>query len=647
MANASGGGERKKTVYLVQPTNMLSGAVYLPYSIGVIAAYSWQFADIRGAYALGDLLFLKDPPEAVAAGLQDPFLVGFSCYIWNIEYNLRLAELIKRRFPGCLVAFGGPQIPEDLTVLEQNPQVDLLMYGEGEETFCGILRALNGQNALARTPNIAFRQNGAPVATQKAAPGPVYDFPSPYTGGYFDSILQSERLKDVHFHSIVETNRGCPYKCLYCSWGDNDAPLRKFSMERVKGDLEWSAAHKIEYCMCADANFGIFPRDEEIIDYVIELKKKYGYPQKFEIIAAKFKDDLIFKINKKLFGVGLNKGVDIACQSLTPAVLENIHRKNMSNADFAAELKRYREAGMITFTDLIIALPGETYESFCSGLFGVIELGQHELLNIHNCELLPAAPMHAPEVIKQYGIQTVRSNLRQTHGSTHAETVYGSRSEIVVATNTLSREDWKRIVRLCACVRAFHSFGLLRCAAFYLRWAQGVSYRDFYMRVFAYIENEEPFLRDMLAYVTRTVDDFAAGKGDLYFADERFGDIYLPFEEALFMCAVTEHHRFYEALRPCVAAFFTDETLFEDLWRYQISNVTVPDALPHDETFLYDWRAYFENPFAPIPRAPEKRTNTLRFTPERYTDLAEFTREVVWYGKSKNKPVVQNQKELP
>ncbi len=150
----------------------------------------------------------------------------------------------------------------------------------------------------------------------------------------------------------------------------------------------------------------------------------------------------------------------------------------------------------------------------------------------------------------------------------------------------------------------------------------------------------------MLQYVTGTLDDYILGKGDLYFADARFGDIYLPFEEAFFMCAVVEAERFYAELKPCAAAFFTDAELFEDLYRYQISNVTLPGALPHDETFLYRWAAYFSTPFAPFPRLPERRKNTVRFIPERYDDLSDFCREVVWYGKSKNRTTVQNKSEV-
>ncbi|MBQ7638733.1 MAG: radical SAM protein [Clostridia bacterium] len=633
-----------KNVYLIQPTNMLSDSVYLPYSIGSIAAYSWQFEDIRAEYALKELLFLKDDPEQLVNKLEEPYLFGFSSYIWNVEYNLLFAKKLKERFPGCTVAFGGPQIPEDTEYLEKYPQIDVLMYGEGEETFCGILRALRDGRELKTVPNIAYRSEKTAVVSPKAVPGDVYDFPSPYTNGYFDPILNDDRLRNVKFNTVVETNRGCPYKCLYCSWGDNDAPLRKISMDRVKKDLEWTASHKVEYCMCADANFGIFPRDEEIIDFVVELKKKYDYPQKFEIIAAKNKNDLIFNINKKLFSVGLNKGVDIACQSLTPEVLKNIGRKNITNEEFASELKRYREAGMITFTDLIMALPGETFDSFCKSLFDVIELGQHELLNIHACELLPAAPMHNPEVIKRFGIKTVKSNLRQTHGKTHSDTIFGSKSEIVVETNTLTRYEWKDINRLCACVRALHSFGMIRCIAFYLRWAKNVAYKDFYMRIFSYIRNENEYLRDMLYYVTATLDTFVEGKSDMYFSDERFGDIYLPFEEGFFMCAVSDSERFFAEIKKCAAEFFDDKELFEDLFRYQESDVSVPFAKEHAETFLYDWKTYFDDPFAPLPRYPEKKETRVLFVPEAYADLPEYTREAVWYGKSKNRTTVQNKK---
>lgn len=635
-----------KKVYLIQPTNMLSDSVYLPYSIAAIAAYTWQFRDIKEEFELKELLFLKDDPDITVKQLEEPFLFGFSSYIWNIEYNLLFAKKLKKIFPGCIVAFGGPQIPEDTHYLEEYEQIDILMYGEGEETFCGILRALKNGDELKTVPNLAYRNGDEITVSKKAVPGDVYDFPSPYTEGYFDKILSDKRFRDVKFNTIVETNRGCPYKCLYCSWGDNDAPLRKISMDRVKKDLEWSASHKIEYCMCADANFGIYPRDEEIIDYIVELKKLYGYPQKFEIIAAKNKNDLIFNINKKLFSVGLNKGVDIACQTLTPEVLKNIGRKNITNAEFAAELKRYRDAGMITFTDLIIALPGETFESFCDSLFNVIELGQHELLNIHTCELLPAAPMHNPEVIKKYGIKTVRSNLRQTHGKTDADTVLGSKSEIVVETNSLTRGEWKKLSRLCACVRAFHSFGMLRNIAFYLRWAKNVSYKDFYIRLFEYIQNENEYLGEMLRYVTATLDTFIDGKSDMYFSDERFGNIYLPFEEGLFMCAVTNSERFFAEIKKCVSEFFDDKELFEDLFKYQMSDVSLPFAVEHTESFIYNWLDFFADPFAPLPRYPEKIKTRVLFSPESYADLPEYTREAVWYGKSKNRTTVQNKRRL-
>ena len=48
-----------KNIYLAQPTNMLSGTVYLPYTVGAIAAYSWQFAEIRSNYNLKEFLLFE------------------------------------------------------------------------------------------------------------------------------------------------------------------------------------------------------------------------------------------------------------------------------------------------------------------------------------------------------------------------------------------------------------------------------------------------------------------------------------------------------------------------------------------------------------------------------------------------------------
>jgi putative methyltransferase len=636
-----------KNIWLVQPSKVLSGAAYLPYSIGMLAAYAWQFEEIKRSYRLKDLLFTMRPINTVLAEMDAPYLVGFSCYMWNVEYNLQLAKAIKQAWPECLILFGGQQIPPDCSYLEQYSFIDILLTGEGERPFAGLLKSLLADGLSQELFSVFYRRNGEIVKGRTPlSPPELDDYPSPYLEGWFDRILQDERYRDVTFNALIETNRGCPYQCLYCSWGDRSSKVRTFPLERVKKELDWIARRKIEYCVCADGNFGLFPRDEEIADYVIGLKKEYGYPKVFEMVADKDKHDRNFRIYKKLHEARLDKGVSMSVQSLTPRVLKNIGRKNMPAETFAGLLRAYRAAGMDTYTDLIIGLPGESYDSFCSSLFGVIEAGQHYRLIIYNCELLPNAPMYRKDVIEKYGIRTVSSLLRQTHSDFTDSDLFASRSDIVVETNTMTRQDWQRINLFAAEVQALHCFGALRFIAIYLRQTLNVPYAAFYREVSSYIE-KNGYLRDMTVPIVSALKGFLQGGSSLYYTDGRFGEIYLPFDEGLFLCIAADADRFYKEIAPCLAAFFEDEDVFEDLMLYQKSVLNLPCAQPHTAAFRYDWPAYFADIYGVLPRTPVRRDCRLRFTPETAEhDLKEYARKVVWYGKRHSATVISAIEEL-
>ena len=628
-----------KNVWLVQPTNQLAESVFLPYSVGVLAAYAWHSDFIKKEYALKDFIFLKQPLKTVLSEIDEPFLVGFSCYMWNIEYNLQLAEAIKEKWPDCTIVFGGQQIPSNCSYLEDYSFIDILIFGEGERPFAGILEVLALKRSLRGIPGIAFRENGELCSTPKEYAKDLSGFPSPYLGGYFDHILQSEKYAGMKFDALVETTRGCPYKCLYCAY--NATPVRQFPMEKVKGEIKWLSDNRIEYCICTDGNFGLMPRDEEIADYVIALKKETGFPKKFETTSDKNKAERSFRIYQKFHEAQMDRGVAMDVQSLTPQVLKNVNRVNMSLDAFSAQLKLYREAGINTYTDLILGLPGESLDSFCRSLFGVIEAGQHYCIAVYCCQLLPNAPMYSPEIIEKYGIKTVRSYLRQTHSRLLETQMYGSRSEIVVQTNTMSKSDWVKMNTVAALVQSFHCFGLLRFIAVYLRQAEGVPYYDFYMAVYKYIAENE-YLNGIVRHVTATFPGYLAGENDLYFVDKRFGDINLPFDEGMFLCFAAESEAFFREIRPCLRAFFRDETLFEDLLAYQECVLNLPGAKPHAHAFQYDWYAFFKEMYAPLPRVPEKKQNTIRFVPDGVEDLVVYAREIVWYGKRHERTIISN-----
>ena len=316
---------------------------------------------------------------------------------------------------------------------------------------------------------------------------------------------------------------------------------------------------KMEFVYCVDANFVMFERDELIAQKLVELKETKGYPNRLQVSYAKNEPDRVFRINKLLTLHGIGKGATLSLQSLSPQVLKNIGRRNMDIDYFASQLKRYRDAGMHTYTDLILGLPGETFESFFHGLFAVIEAGQCLSINIYRCELLPNSLMNSKEILSKYKIKTIRSFFCQNHSKCSDDSSLGSRSELVVETDTMSRSDWRKACRISACVQSFHCMGLLRFFAVFLRTAKNIPYYDFYMSVCEWIEESGKKTKEIFDYVMSSLDDF------------------------------------YDEIAEFLKKYFDDEKIFRELLTFQKHMITKHDCDDVHMRFDYGWLNYFDD----------------------------------------------------
>lgn len=631
-----------KNIYFVQPSNKIFRSVYLPYAAGTLAAYAWQFAEIKQNYELKRFIFMKEEIAGLIETMESPFLTAFSCYLWNIEYNLELAAAVKRKWPDCTVVFGGPQMPEDGSYMEKHGFIDVQICGEGEVPFYNLLTALLNGRDLSEVGNLIYRENGALRRTEKRPACDVCDFPSPYSSGFFDAIVDDPKNSDIQFDAVIETNRGCPYHCAYCTWGKNSASIRQFSMDRVKKDFDWFAKKKIQVLFSADANFGLFPRDEEIVDYMISLKRRYGYPEKFLASAAKNREDFVFKLYKKMEAADLHKGVSIPCQSMSPEVLNLIGRKNNSVEILSKQIKRYRDAGIHSYIELILALPGESCRSFCKGLFDVIEAGAHDIINVYPCELLANSPMAAPEFIEKYQLKTVKAHVCQTREKVGNDSLSDMSSEIVISTSTMTTEDWLRAYRVAVFTQTLHCLGLTRYIAVYLRKANLCSYYDFYMQLFDSTKKRNGCIRRILMYTTASFDRFVQGKDMLHFEDFRFSDFYWYFDEGMFLVCTQEIEDFYAELTDYVHSRFGDGELINDLLLYQKASVTLPKKQSETHLFQYDWLAYFDALYDPDVTVPAKAPIQFTFRQETYESLWDYARRVVWLGRRHHKTIIND-----
>lgn len=632
----------KEKFYLVQIGVSYSSPVFLPYSVGCIAAYLKRDEEIIQHYDIPDIIVMREKIDDVLKRFDNPSFVAFSCFTWNLEYNKTLAVELKKKFPDVRIVFGGHSVPHDSSFLDEYPFIDYLMHNEGEETTAKFLKALTNGESLETVPNLSFRTSDGNVTTHPQHPCDLSSYPSPYIDGIFDNIMKEN--PDKEFHATLETNRGCPYGCTYCEWCFTKK-VRPFPMEKIKKEIEWIARSKIKYCYCADANFGIMDRDVEIAEYVIEQKKKYGYPDVFKPCYAKESDETVFKAGYLLNKNHADKGVTLAYQSLDEKTLENIGRKNLTLEHFSDLDARYDEAGIPTYTELILGLPGETYDSFCKGMCRLLDSGQNNSMTVYECQVYPNAPMGNPEYQKKFGIKTSRIPLLGIHYNPEFNGV-PEYFDIITETATMPKSDWVRACMFSVILQTFHHLGLVRYFAIYLHKEKDISYFDFYNKLFEFIYKENKgFLNDFFrSLYDRKADTETA---DWTYNRDLFGTTGWYFEEGAFLEMVYHSEIFWDEIRPFLEKFEIEKDLFEELFNYQKTLVRLPDVSEVDIRSEYNFYKYFEavNENADAELLRKKCRLHIKAHKE-ISSWEEYAREIIWFGKRYSATLLVNPREV-
>lgn len=631
----------REKYYLVQIGVSYSSPCFLPYSVGCIAAYLKSDAEITKYYEIPDIVVMREKIEDVIKRFNNPAFVAFSCYTWNLEYNKKLAVELKKLYPSVKIIFGGHSVPHNNTFLEKYEFIDYLMHNEGEETTALFLKAIKNGEDLRCVPNISFRTQQGNIKTEDYHPQDISSYPSPYTMGIFDNIMRE--FPDKEFHATLETNRGCPYSCSYCEWCFTKK-IRKFSMEKIKSEIEWIAKNKIRYCYCADANFGILDRDVEVAKYVVEQKKIYGFPQVFKPCYAKESDENVFESGYLLNKNQIDKGVTLAYQSLDVKTLENIGRKNLTLDHFSNLDFRYNEAGIPTYTELILGLPGETYVSFCKGICKLLESGQNNSMTVYECQVYPNTQMGDPKYMKKHGIKTSRIPLLGIHYNPEFNGVT-EYFDVITETATMPKDDWIKAYMFSVILQVFHHLGLIRFFAIYLNKECNISYYEFYNMLFNYIYYEtDGYMHEFFkSLYYRKADTKTA---NWTYQRDVFGTTGWYFEEGAFLELVYHSDLFWKEILPFLKSFNIDNDLFDELCDYQHLLVRMPDINEVEIKSTYNFYPYFkaiaEGKYIPLRRVD----NTLFIKTHQAIDSwEEYAREIIWFGKRYSATLLINPRE--
>ncbi len=314
---------------------------------------------------------IKDPALQIVSDLyqRDPQVVGFSCYIWNIEETVQIIRMLKKIQPALRIVLGGPEVSYDTKEwMERLPEVDFIVMGEGEASFRQLLEQIEGKEDYSLVPGIAFRSRGDIVLHPRGPKLELNDIPTPHR---FAEDLPALANRVVYF----ETSRGCPFSCQFCL-SSIEVGVRYFDMERTKQDLLYLIRSGARLVKFVDRTFNI-KRDYamEVFEFLIEHHEQCVF--QFEITADIMRPEVLDYLSEHA-PPGIFR-FEIGVQSTNDTTNELIKRRQ-NFAKLSRTVHKIRQSGGIAqHLDLIAGLPEEDYTSFRKTFNDVFALEPEEL----------------------------------------------------------------------------------------------------------------------------------------------------------------------------------------------------------------------------------------------------------------------------
>lgn len=288
--------------------------------------------------------------------LEQPDVICFSCYIWNISFVRELVPDLKKILPQVELWAGGPEVSYDaVEFLKKNPAFFGVMVGEGEETFHELAGYYieRKPETLSEIRGVAFRDENKDRNIVHTGWRELMDL-SKVPFAY--SNLTEFKNRIIYY----ESSRGCPFSCSYCL-SSIDKKLRFRDIELVKKELQFFIDNKVPQVKFVDRTFNCkHDHAMEIWRYITEHDNGITNFH-FEISADLLRAEELALM--KTMRPGLIQ-LEIGVQSTNPQTIKAI-RRTMDFEKLKRIVEQIHSFGNIhQHLDLIAGLPYEGYDSF-------------------------------------------------------------------------------------------------------------------------------------------------------------------------------------------------------------------------------------------------------------------------------------------
>lgn len=301
-----------------------------------------------------------------------PDVLAFSVLGWNYRSFGCIADTYKQLNPRGVVVYGGNHVAYQAErVFREHASVDVVVNGEGELVFVDLVRYILGGSSEwgpKEIDGISYQTTDGTVLTtpDRDRIDNLDSIASPFLN---DSIpLVGPTGKFPYDVALMETNRGCPYKCSFCYWGGAVGQrMRCFSPERLAAELDVFGYYQVPTVVLCDSNFGLLESDESFIESLIRTREKHGFPRALETSWAKNKSNRFYRIVKNLQKHGFASSFTLALQTLTADALLGMRRNNMKVNQWEDLVSWLTAEGLDCYVELIWGAPGDTTASFLKG----------------------------------------------------------------------------------------------------------------------------------------------------------------------------------------------------------------------------------------------------------------------------------------
>lgn len=343
-------------VFLINPS-------HLSFGIGVITP-RWLYVLAAATPATyGDPVIVDEILEqADPVRIQPGDVVGIGIHSGNALRGYEIGRAARER--GAYVVFGG---------------IHAGLYPEEAHELGGAHATVHGDGDVIWARVLADCATGAPLPQ--------------YEGGRIDAeqFLPARwdlMPADTYMWASVQTVRGCPKHCSFCSvWRTDGQTPRQRASDSVIGEIVELRRRGFRFVVLADDNF--YP--VTLADLALAEKNKDAHRlselqakrhERFELMArmAQLPDDMVFftqitmeaaddpEFLKAMQAARIRGGL-VGVESVTPAGLKDVFKEfNSSGDDLAQRLRRFREYGVFVLGSFIFGLPSDNAETFAETL---------------------------------------------------------------------------------------------------------------------------------------------------------------------------------------------------------------------------------------------------------------------------------------